>query len=201
MAGGGLTDIVRIRNGEVCYWPNLGYGRFGRKVCMDNAPWFDRPDLFDTKRLRLADIDGSGTTDIIYIGGDGIRLYFNQAGNAFGEPATVAAFPPINNLATVQALDLLGTGTACLVWTSSLPGDARRSMRGAARRALQARVHAGAAGNVPARGGESITGRAKCPARGRLRPGGRQAHERTIPQFRCGRPVVDSVRQHILFFA
>ena len=28
MTGDGLTDLVRIRNGEVCYWPNLGYGRF-----------------------------------------------------------------------------------------------------------------------------------------------------------------------------
>ena len=38
MSGDGLTDLVRIRNGEVCYWPNLGYGRFGAKVTMDNAP-------------------------------------------------------------------------------------------------------------------------------------------------------------------
>ena len=50
---------MRIRNGEVCYWPNLGYGRFGAKVTMDNAPWFDHPDQFDQKRIRLADIDGS----------------------------------------------------------------------------------------------------------------------------------------------
>ncbi|HET6214790.1 MAG TPA: SpvB/TcaC N-terminal domain-containing protein, partial [Micromonosporaceae bacterium] len=27
LSGDGLTDIVRIRDGEVCYWPNLGYGR------------------------------------------------------------------------------------------------------------------------------------------------------------------------------
>jgi RHS repeat-associated protein len=129
MAGGGLTDIVRIRNGEVCYWPNLGYGQFGRKVAMDNAPWFDPSDMFDPQRIRLADIDGSGTTDIIYVAADGIRLYFNQAGNSFAEPETVAAFPPVNSLQTVQALDLIGSGTACLVWTSSLPGDARQSMR------------------------------------------------------------------------
>ena len=38
MTGDGLTDIVRIRNGEVCYWPNLGYGRFGAKVTMDGSP-------------------------------------------------------------------------------------------------------------------------------------------------------------------
>src|SRR5262249_55198066 len=37
LSGDGLTDLVRIRNGEVCYWPNLGYCRFGAKVTMDNA--------------------------------------------------------------------------------------------------------------------------------------------------------------------
>jgi hypothetical protein len=45
MSGDGLVDIARIRNGEVCYWPNLGHGRFGAKVTMDGAPHFDTPDL------------------------------------------------------------------------------------------------------------------------------------------------------------
>ena len=76
LAGDGLTDLVRIRNGEVCYWPNLGYGRFGKKVTMDNAPWFDAPDQFDQKRIRLADIDGSGTVDILYLGRAQSLLYF-----------------------------------------------------------------------------------------------------------------------------
>ena len=31
MVGDGLSDIVRIRYGEICYWPNLGYGQFGAK--------------------------------------------------------------------------------------------------------------------------------------------------------------------------
>ncbi len=68
MSGDGLTDIVRIRNSEVCYWPNLGYGRFGAKVTMDHAPWFDSPDQFDQRRIRLADVDGSGLIDIMYLG-------------------------------------------------------------------------------------------------------------------------------------
>jgi RHS repeat-associated protein len=129
MSGDGLTDIVRIRNGEVCYWPNLGYGRFGPKVAMDQAPWFDTPDLFDAKRTRLADTDGSGVTDIIYLAAGGVRLYFNQSGNGWSAPASIADFPRVDDVATVQALDLLGNGTACLVWTSPLPGDFRRSMR------------------------------------------------------------------------
>jgi hypothetical protein len=74
MSGDGLTDLVRIRNGEVCYWPNLGYGRFGAKVTTDQAPLFDRPDLFDGRRIRLADIDGSGTADIIYFASNQVQL-------------------------------------------------------------------------------------------------------------------------------
>ena len=38
MSGDGLADLVRIRNGSVAYWPNLGHGRFGAKVEMDGAP-------------------------------------------------------------------------------------------------------------------------------------------------------------------
>lgn len=129
LSGDGLTDLVRIRNGEVCYWPNLGYGRFGAKVTMDNAPWFDYPDQFDHKRIRLADIDGSGTTDIIYLHRNGVRLYFNQSGNAWSRPQHLNVFPRIDDLASIVPTDLLGNGTACLVWSSSLPGDARRQMR------------------------------------------------------------------------
>jgi RHS repeat-associated protein len=128
LSGDGLTDIVRIRNGEVCYWPNLGYGRFGTKVTMDNSPLFDRPDQFDQRRIRLADIDGSGVTDIIYLHGDGVRLYFNQSGNSWSDARTLAVFPRTDSLSSVAAVDLLGNGTACLVWSSALPGNARQSM-------------------------------------------------------------------------
>ncbi|HAY22472.1 MAG TPA: toxin, partial [Desulfobacterales bacterium] len=78
MSGDGLVDLVRIRNGQVSYWPNLGYGRFGAKVEMDGAPWFDCPDQFNPRRIRLADVDGSGPTDIIYLGRDSITIWFNQ---------------------------------------------------------------------------------------------------------------------------
>lgn len=129
LSGDGLTDLVRIRNGEVCYWPNLGYGHFGAKVTMDNSPWFDRPDQFDQKRIRLADIDGSGTTDILYLAGDGIHLYFNQSGNRWSTERRLTSFPPIDNLAAVQVLDLFGNGTACLLWSSPLPSHATHPMR------------------------------------------------------------------------
>jgi RHS repeat-associated protein len=130
MSGDGLTDLVRIRNGEICYWPNLGYGRFGSKVTMDSSPWFDVPDMFDQSRIRLADIDGSGVTDIIYLGHDDrVRLYFNQSGNKWAQPVFLTSFPRIDNISSVMALDLLGNGTACLVWSSSLVGDTNKPLR------------------------------------------------------------------------
>jgi RHS repeat-associated protein len=129
MSGDGLTDLVRIRNGEVCYWPNLGYGRFGAKVIMDRSPWFDRPDIFDGRRIQLADIDGSGTSDIIYFAGRRVDLYFNQSGNGYGSGRTLSHFPAVESLSSATAVDLLGNGTACLVWSSPLPGSARQPMR------------------------------------------------------------------------
>ncbi len=119
MSGDGLNDLVRIKNGEVCYWPNLGYGRFGPKVAMDDAPLFDRPDQFEQGRIRLGDIDGSGTADLFYIGRDGMTLWRNQCGNRWGEPQRIAISVPPESLATMAVLDLLGHGTACLVWFPS----------------------------------------------------------------------------------
>ncbi|MCC2314104.1 SpvB/TcaC N-terminal domain-containing protein, partial [Cellulomonas xiejunii] len=127
--GDGLTDLVRIRNGEVCYWPNIGYGRFGAKVTMDHGPWFDHPDLFDPARIRLADIDGTGTADLVYLHRDGPRLYVNESGNGWSGAVPLAAFAPLDDVVTVSTVDLLGNGTACLVWSSPLSGDRRRPMR------------------------------------------------------------------------
>lgn len=128
MSGDGLTDLVRIRNSEICYWPNLGYGRFGAKVTMDNAPLLDRSEDFSQSRLRLADLDGSGTTDLVYLAADGARLYFNQSGNSWSAPRLLAQFPRIDSMASVQVLDLFGNGTSCLTWSTPLGDAAARRM-------------------------------------------------------------------------
>jgi RHS repeat-associated protein len=129
MCGDGLTDLVRIRNGEVCYWPNFGHGRFGSKVSLDNAPRFDHGEQFDPRRLRLADVDGSGPIDLIYLGRDGAHIYFNRSGNRLSSARTVDLPVATENLAAVQVADLLGAGTACLVWNSHLPADAASPVR------------------------------------------------------------------------
>ena len=130
MSGDGLSDLVRACNGEICYWPNIGFGRFGAKVTMDRSPWMDQPGQFDQRRVRLADVDGTGCADLIYLHPGGTRVYLNQSGNGYGDPlALPPAFPQLDSVVHVMVADLLGHGTACLIWSSPLLGDAGRQVR------------------------------------------------------------------------
>ncbi|HEY6247730.1 MAG TPA: SpvB/TcaC N-terminal domain-containing protein, partial [Pyrinomonadaceae bacterium] len=129
MSGDGLSDLVRIRASEISYWPNIGYGRFGAKVAMDNVPWFDDAESFDQRRVHLTDTDGSGPTDIVYLGHDGVRVYLNQHGNSLSEARLLRRVPRTDNLTSVSVVDFLGKGTACLLWSSPLAADMRRPLR------------------------------------------------------------------------
>ena len=121
MNGDGLTDIVRIENGAICYWPNMGYGRFGAKVVMSNAPVFDRPDMFNPIYITLADISGTGAPDLIYIGQNKCSAWVNLSGNGWGEKYDKFVLPEISPETKIGVMDFLGNGTACIVWSSPLP--------------------------------------------------------------------------------
>jgi RHS repeat-associated protein len=120
MSGDGRPDQVRIQNGCVEYYPNLGNGRFGQRVIMANAPVIDFENTFNPARVRLYDLDGSGTTDIIYLGTDEIRYWYNESGNRFSEGKRIPNLPVIDNVSTAMIADFLGNGTPCLVWSTSL---------------------------------------------------------------------------------
>jgi len=129
MSGDGLTDIVRIRNGEVCYWPNLGYGHFGTKVTMAFAPLFDSNEAFRPDYLQLADISGTGATDLIYLGKNGFRAWLNLSGNTWSAPCDIAPFPSTTQPNQITIADLLGSGTSCIVWSSPLPNQSYAPLR------------------------------------------------------------------------
>jgi RHS repeat-associated protein len=127
MSGDGLTDIVRITNQGIVYWPNLGYGKFGEKVVMSNAPLLDSLDQFDTRFVHLVDVDGTGTADLLYISKGKIRYYKNLSGNAWEEEPLPAALAINATPQTfIQTVDLLGNGTQCIVVSSSLPTQANK---------------------------------------------------------------------------
>lgn len=122
MTGDGHTDLVRISNGNTSYWPNLGYGRFGRKVTMDNSPRLVDHTRFDPKMVLLADVDGSGTTDLIYLAANGPRVYFNHSGNSWSTtPVPIEQFPITDQATAVDTADLRANGTTCLTWSTKLP--------------------------------------------------------------------------------
>src|SRR5262249_43993168 len=66
---------------------------------------------------------------IIYLAPDGVWLHRNDAGNGFAAPEALPGLPPLDAMVSVEAVDVLGAGTACLVWSSSHPDDARRPLR------------------------------------------------------------------------
>lgn len=92
---------------------------------MDDAPVFDHPDNFNPSYVHLADIDGSGTTDIIYLGKNKFTCWKNLSGNKFSPvPFEIDNFPEIHNQTNIKVTDFLGNGVACIVWSSPLSKDA-----------------------------------------------------------------------------
>jgi RHS repeat-associated protein len=117
--GDGLSHRVRISNGLVECWPNLGYGQFGSRVVFENAPIFG--SSLDARRLFLVDLDGSGPTDLVYVNSDHVQVYFNQNGNGFSDPLTIPLPAGYDDLSQVSFADINGNGTSCLILTRLNP--------------------------------------------------------------------------------
>uniref|UniRef100_A0AAU7YNT9 SpvB/TcaC N-terminal domain-containing protein n=2 Tax=Wolbachia endosymbiont of Oeneis ivallda TaxID=3171168 RepID=A0AAU7YNT9_9RICK len=113
MFGDGKSHLVKIENGKVECWPNLGYGKFGEKVVFKNAPYF-RNGL-NAKRLYFADIDGSGTTDLVYANHNSLDIYYNNSGNSFSKPVNLKLPVDYNQIGRIEFADILGNGTNCLL--------------------------------------------------------------------------------------
>lgn len=121
MAGSGQQHLVEVRADGVRYWPNRGHGRFGRPV---NMPGFSQTAAtFNPEQLYLADIDGSGTTDLIYALTDRLEVYINQSGNSFAEPFSVNLPDGVryDRTCSLQLADIRGLGVASLVLTVPHP--------------------------------------------------------------------------------
>ena len=119
MNGDGLVDIVRIDGAGVRYWPYLGQGRWDAPVDMTNAPRL--PRQFDPARLFLADVDGDGCADLIYVDATRVLVWRNGTGHRFADEVTIPFTPPAPPEA-VELVDLSGTGMAGVLWSYRPPG-------------------------------------------------------------------------------
>lgn len=121
MTGTGQQHLVEVRATGVRYWPNLGHGRFGLPVSL---PGFSQPAAtFNPEQLYLADLDGSGTTDLIYALSDRLEVYINQSGNCFAKPFSVNLPDGVryDYTCSLQLADIQGLGVASLVLTVPHP--------------------------------------------------------------------------------
>lgn len=121
MAGSGQQHLVEVRAEGVRYWPNLGGGRFGNPIAI---PGFSQPaETFEPQRLFMADLDGSGTTDLIYALSDRLVIYLNQSGNRFASPFRVQLPTGVRYEPTcgLQVADIQGLGVASLLLTVAHP--------------------------------------------------------------------------------
>ena len=100
--GDGITDIARLRSGNVIYWPGRGDGTWGvvpppgcgprpvgssGHVTMANAP---AVVASSTDFVQLADMNGDGLADVVHVRGSDIAVFLNQGGVAFA-PVAVRA--------------------------------------------------------------------------------------------------------------
>jgi RHS repeat-associated protein len=115
MSGDGLQDIVLIHDRCIEYWPNLGYGRWGKRIIMRNAPQL--PNDYNVQRLFFNDIDGDGYADLIYVDNGKVHYWINQNGNGWSEEHIIYGTPSISDADAIRIVDMKGTGTAGILWT------------------------------------------------------------------------------------
>ncbi|HKE57533.1 MAG TPA: SpvB/TcaC N-terminal domain-containing protein, partial [Pyrinomonadaceae bacterium] len=126
MSGDGLQDIVLVYDGCVEYWPNRGYGHWGKQIHMKNSPRF--PLGYDPKRILIGDVDGDGLADLVYIDDTRVTLWINQSGNSWSDAIVIQGTPPVTDMDAVRLVDLLGTGVSGVLWSADRNGPSRQNM-------------------------------------------------------------------------
>lgn len=118
LRGSGKQDLFRLRCDSLELWPNLGHGRFGNRIELE-SPVFSYAS-FNAAQVLLADTDGSGATDLIYLEPDRMRVFMNQSGKGFASESIDVPWPVgmrYDRLWQVSIADLLGLGCTSVVMT------------------------------------------------------------------------------------
>ncbi|NNB93038.1 hypothetical protein HI113_03820 [Corallococcus exiguus] len=117
--GDGLAHRVRVSDGIVEAWPNLGHGHFGGKVTLGNAPRFAAG--LTPSRILMGDVSGSGTADLLFAYEDHLELYLNQSGNSFSAAIRLEVPIRIDDLDQLNLADISGSGVSSLVVSKAQP--------------------------------------------------------------------------------
>ncbi|WP_299462136.1 SpvB/TcaC N-terminal domain-containing protein [uncultured Microscilla sp.] len=119
IAGDGKQHLVRLDETSLVYYPNYGYGAFGDPITLDVSHIFNVHE-FRLHRLHFADLDGTGTADLIVAGRDGIHIYLNECGNGFAAQAINVAYPEghtyDDHTTNLRFTDVFGNGLTCMIF-------------------------------------------------------------------------------------
>jgi RHS repeat-associated protein len=125
LSGDGMLDLVRVWGRHLEVWPSLGPTRWdARQVRLLPG---GGPTRFDPRRCQLADVNGDGLTDVVYVDDDVTYVWVNR-GESMAEPIRLTQPPPAA-VATIRTADMLGTGTAGLLFSVRGGPGARDSYR------------------------------------------------------------------------
>ena len=119
--GSGQQHLIKVDYQGVTCWVHLGDGQFSKPMTI---PGFAADRLkFNPSQLYLADLDGSGTTDIIYAQSTHLEVYFNQSGNQFvrGDDIALPEGTHFDNHCQLQVADVQGLGVASILLTKMYP--------------------------------------------------------------------------------
>ncbi len=129
MNGDGLPDIVRVRRGDIRYWPGRGNGEWGtgplgecpegtfsenRAIAMETSPYYS--DI-EGNTLRLDDINGDGLDDLVQVRFTDVDVFLNVDGRSWTDRAIIENTPASPSYANrVRLVDVNGSGTRDILW-------------------------------------------------------------------------------------
>lgn len=116
MNGDRLLDLVYVLDGSVTYWPGMGWGDYGDPVEIADSP---APGPLAEPELQLADVNGDGLTDLLWVNVDRVEYWPLRPGDSFGAPIRITGTPYRDPAYTVIRLaDMNGNGSTDVVWST-----------------------------------------------------------------------------------
>jgi RHS repeat-associated protein len=130
MNGDGLPDIVRVRAGDVRYWPGRGNGFWGTgepskcpsgtfgqnmHIAMSTSPQFGVVD--STESMLLDDVNGDGLDDLVKVEFETIYVWLNVDGTSWTQPHIIKNAPArVPTMDRMRLVDINGSGTRDILY-------------------------------------------------------------------------------------
>ena len=114
MTGDGLMDIVWVHGSRIDYWPGLGNGYFAARRQLHISP--SLASGFELKRFFLADVNGNGVSDLVYVEQNQVKIWINQSGNALSYAKPIQ-HTPLTDGRNIRIADMEGLGVAGVLWS------------------------------------------------------------------------------------